>query len=126
MRLFDSHCHLDDASYDRDRAAVLGRARAAGVAAMMVVGIDIPRSRKALSLAEAHSGIFAAVGVHPHDASQCSETVLADTKEWDSLGVVEFQSLVDEELEIQVPPPQITACQKVQELIDLVAEKLEG
>ena len=54
------------------------------------------------------------------------ETVLADLKEWDSLGVVEFQSLVDEELDLQVPPPQITACDKVQGLIDLVAEKLEG
>ena len=53
------------------------------------------------------------------------EAALADIKEWDSLGVVEFQSLVDEELELQVPPPQITACQTVGDLIALVAEKLE-
>ncbi len=80
MHLFDSHCHLDGASYDRDRDAVLKRARAAGVNAMMVVGIDIPRSRKALSLAEAHGAIFAAVGVHPHDAAGCSEAVLAELR----------------------------------------------
>jgi TatD DNase family protein len=78
MQLFDSHCHLDDASYDADRDAVLTRARTAGVAAMMVAGIDIPRSRQAVSLADAQQGVFAAVGVHPHDASQCSETVLAE------------------------------------------------
>ncbi len=78
MRLFDSHCHLDDPSYDRDRRDVLERAIAAGVEAVMMVGIDIPRSRKAVSLAATHDGIFAAVGVHPHDASQCSEAVLTE------------------------------------------------
>ena len=81
MHLFDSHCHLDDTSYDRDREAVLARARAAGVTAMMVVGIDIPRSRQALSLAEAHDGIFASVGVHPHDAGDCTESVLAELQQ---------------------------------------------
>ena len=80
MHLFDSHCHLDHTSYDQDRDAVLTRARAAGVDAMMVVGIDIPRSRKALSLAETHGDIFASVGVHPHDAAGCSETVLAELR----------------------------------------------
>ncbi len=78
MRLFDSHCHLDDTSYDPDRREVLKRARAADVAAMMVVGIDIPRSRRALALAKSHDGVFASVGVHPHDAEGCSETVLTE------------------------------------------------
>ena len=78
MRLFDSHCHLDDTSYDPDRREVLERARAADVAAMMVVGIDIPRSRRALALAETHAGVFASVGVHPHDAEGCSEAVLTE------------------------------------------------
>ena len=81
MDLFDSHCHLDDTSYDRDRPAVLIRAREAGVKAMMIVGIDIPRSRKAVALAEHHDDIFAAVGVHPHDASGCSEAVLAELQQ---------------------------------------------
>ena len=80
MRLFDSHCHLDDTSYDPDRREVLARARSAGVAAMMVVGIDIPRSRRALALAETHDGVFASVGVHPHDAEGCSEAVLAELR----------------------------------------------
>lgn len=81
MRLFDSHCHLDDTSYDPDRDAVLDRARAAGVAAMMMVGIDSPRSRRAVALAEAHHGIFASVGVHPHDAGHCSEAVLSELRQ---------------------------------------------
>lgn len=81
MRLFDSHCHLDDTIYDPDRVDVLARARTAGVAAIMMVGIDIPRSRRAVALAEAHDGIFAAVGVHPHDARACSESVLTELQQ---------------------------------------------
>jgi acyl carrier protein len=51
---------------------------------------------------------------------------LADVREWDSLGVVEFQSLVDEQLGKELPPQQITACETVDELVALVADKLDG
>ena len=78
MRLFDSHCHLDDKSYQHDREAVWQRAREAGVERLLVVGINPRTARQAIALAEAHAGVYAAVGIHPHDAAQCSETVLAD------------------------------------------------
>ncbi len=69
MRLFDTHCHLNDEAYQGDLAAVLQRARAAGVARMLVVGYDLPSSQQALTLAEAEEGIYAAVGIHPHEAA---------------------------------------------------------
>jgi len=69
MRLFDTHCHLNDRAYQADLAAVLQRARAAGVERMLVVGYDLPSSQQALALAEAEDGIYAAVGIHPHDAA---------------------------------------------------------
>jgi TatD DNase family protein len=69
MRLFDAHCHLNDPAYQADLAAVLKRARAAGVVRMLVVGYDLPSSQQALALAEAEDGIYAAVGIHPHDAA---------------------------------------------------------
>ena len=69
MRLFDTHCHLNDKAYQADLAAVLKRARAAGVARMLVVGYDLPSSQQALALAEAEDGIYAAVGIHPHEAA---------------------------------------------------------
>ncbi|NLM38009.1 MAG: TatD family hydrolase [Firmicutes bacterium] len=69
MRLFDTHCHLNDETYQADLAAVLARARAAGVVRMLVVGYDLPSSRRALALAEAENGVYAAVGIHPHDAA---------------------------------------------------------
>jgi len=78
LHLFDSHCHLDDRSFDKDLEATLDRAHRAGVGAMMVVGIDGPSSRKAAALAGQNSGLIASVGVHPHDAQSCSEETLGD------------------------------------------------
>ena len=72
--MFDSHCHLDDSVYDPDFEPVLQRARNAGVSAMMIAGINLKTSRKAVALSEANEGIFAAVGFHPHDASQASKS----------------------------------------------------
>ena len=71
MILVDSHCHLDAEEFDFDRAEAIERARENGVAAMLVIGTGEPLSgnfERAVSLAEAHPQIFAAVGVHPHDA----------------------------------------------------------
>lgn len=78
MRLFDSHCHLDDKNYQPDREAVLARARKAGVMGFMVVGINLQTARKAIQLAETYPGVFASVGIHPHDATHCSEAVLKE------------------------------------------------
>lgn len=77
MNIFDSHCHLDDRSYDKDLDAVVRRAHQADVRAMMVVGIDLPTTRKAIAIARAHENIYAAAGVHPHDARQCDEKTLS-------------------------------------------------
>ena len=80
MRIFESHCHLDDHCYSDDLAAVIQRARAAGVLAMMVVGIDGPSSRRAVDIAARHADIYASVGIHPHDAKACGEDTLDDLR----------------------------------------------
>ena len=51
---------------------------------------------------------------------------LAELPEWDSLGVVEFQSLVDSSFGIDVQPERIISCNSVDDLVSLVAEKLSG
>jgi TatD DNase family protein len=66
--LVDTHCHIEGDRFDDDRHAVLQRARAAGVRAMINVGCDMNSSRRSLDLARTHADVFAAVGVHPHDA----------------------------------------------------------
>lgn len=76
MQIFDSHCHLDDHSYDEDLESVVQRARLAQVTAMMVVGTDPEASRKAVHIARAYEGIYAAVGLHPHEAKCCDEALL--------------------------------------------------
>ncbi|MBU1195581.1 MAG: TatD family hydrolase [Proteobacteria bacterium] len=72
MKLFDSHCHLDDKSYAKDLDAVLENAENNDVKNMMIVGVDIRTSLKAIRIAEAHTHIYTSVGIHPHDAKNWS------------------------------------------------------
>ena len=81
MKVFDSHCHLDDPSYDRDREKVLERAAGAGISGIMIVGVDEDSSRKAVQLAQSVSACYASVGVHPHDAKNCNEHILSTLKD---------------------------------------------
>jgi TatD DNase family protein len=80
MRIFESHCHIDDPCYMDDLDAVIQRARSAEVRAMMVVGIDGPSSKRAVHIADQYPGVFASVGFHPHDAKACSENTLSELK----------------------------------------------
>jgi TatD DNase family protein len=76
MKLFDSHCHLDDKQYNRDFKSVLKRADAAGVKCMLTVGVSHKGSSQAVYLAEANPGVYASVGVHPHYARQCGTATI--------------------------------------------------
>lgn len=80
MKIFDSHCHLDDEAFAGDLLQALARMAENEVHAVMIVGIDEARSRRAVALAEAYVQCWAAVGVHPHDAAGCSEAVLERLK----------------------------------------------
>lgn len=73
MKLFDSHCHLDDKSFNKDLDQVLQRAQDNHLEGIMVVGIDIPTSLKAIELAGKDPRIITSVGIHPHDAKKCSK-----------------------------------------------------
>ena len=67
----DSHAHIDGEEYDADRDEVIARAREAGVCAILNVGTGDPHSgalERAVAVAEKYRGVYAAVGVHPHDA----------------------------------------------------------
>src|ERR1043166_9132840 len=71
MILVDSHCHIDGPEFDADREEVITRARDAGVSTMLNVGTGDPQGGsfdRAVELSEKHEGVYAAVGVHPHDA----------------------------------------------------------
>lgn len=89
MELFDTHCHIqeifgaDDASNDErslavrwhkagrdDVGAVIADARAEGVVYMLCVGCSLDDSVLAVDLAERHDGMWASIGLHPHEASR--------------------------------------------------------
>ena len=80
MQLADSHCHLDDAQFDSDRAAVIGRAQAAGVKYLLAIGTGEgpPDLEAAVRVANSYPFIFATVGVHPNDAPKVLENTLKD------------------------------------------------
>lgn len=80
--LIDTHCHLNmDEAYEKDLEAVLSRAREAGVEKMVVVGYDLPSSQRAVELAEMYKGLYATVGIHPHDARNADDGVFESLKE---------------------------------------------
>lgn len=77
--LIDIGANLVHPSFDADREAVIERATAAGVAAMVVTGTSVADSQAAADLARAWPGrLYATAGVHPHDAKRCdTETIPA-------------------------------------------------
>jgi len=79
--LVDTHAHLQWTSFDKDREKVLIRAREAHVDCIVNVGFDIEGSIKGVKLAEQHKGLYAAVGIHPHNAVQLDQNVLNKLRE---------------------------------------------
>ena len=77
----DTHCHLDLDVFGDDRDAVLQRAREAGVSRMLVPATDLASSRRAVALADQHSELRAAVGVHPNEAIDFTAETLAELRD---------------------------------------------
>lgn len=74
--LADSHCHIDMAQFDEDRAAVVERARAAGVERLLIVGEvdDEQGHRRAVRIAE-ELGVPVSAGIHPHQAKLATDAI---------------------------------------------------
>jgi TatD DNase family protein len=77
MRLFDSHCHLDVDAFDGSDGvdAAVQRAREAGVTRMLAIGsgYGFDSAARAVAVADRHADVWAAVGLHPHDAEAWTE-----------------------------------------------------
>ena len=81
--VIDTHCHLADKRIDPDLDAVLERAAEAGIAKIVSVGAigTIETDRRTVEIAEAHPQVFAAIGIHPHDAKDCAAERLAQLRD---------------------------------------------
>jgi TatD DNase family protein len=75
LEIIDSHAHLEFPQFDEDRAAVLERARAAGIQTLLAIGSGTGPHRldAAIPFAEEHDWIYATVGIHPHEAKLATE-----------------------------------------------------
>ncbi len=66
--MIETHAHLDFPQFDDDREAAIQRAAEAGIHTIINIGTDWDSCNRIVELAEAHPRLFAAVGIHPHDA----------------------------------------------------------
>jgi len=64
----DSHAHLD--ACDEPADTLVERAHDAGVTRIVTIGTGIESSRVALELADRHAGVYASLGIHPHEAAE--------------------------------------------------------
>jgi TatD DNase family protein len=78
--LVDTHCHVDRAYYPNGPDVALDRARAAGIAAFVAIGVGetLEAPRYAAAVAARRPDVFAAVGLHPHDAKVMSQEWLGE------------------------------------------------
>ena len=79
----DSHAHIDGPEFDADREAVIQRAHAARVSAILNVGTGDPNSdafERAIELGKSSESIYTAIGTHPHDARLYNDAAEERTK----------------------------------------------
>lgn len=79
---FDSHAHVDDKRFDTDRDEMIQRALDGGLAGFLNAGADMESSARGLAIAEKYPGVFASVGIHPHDAKEAKEADYAQLAQW--------------------------------------------
>lgn len=70
----DTHAHLDFDSFDEDRDAVIQRAIENKISTIITIGTSLSTSQKAVKYAESYASIYAAVGIHPSDCAEASES----------------------------------------------------
>jgi len=77
----DTHAHLDILPLAEDQPGAISRAEKAGVRQIITIGIDLASSKKSLGLAQQFPQVYAAVGIHPHDAKGASDEVYKELLE---------------------------------------------
>ncbi|MEF9425956.1 MAG: YchF/TatD family DNA exonuclease [Candidatus Mariimomonas ferrooxydans] len=80
--LIDSHCHLDMDAFDSDRDKVIRRARDAGIEYIINIGSDREGNIHGLKISSDYPEVYAAIGIHPHDAKTLNEELFPEIKAW--------------------------------------------
>lgn len=76
----DTHCHLDFPEFDHDRDQVIQRAKTEGIDYIINIGSSLKGSKDSVELAKKYDFIYAAVGLHPHEADKCDTKTESDLR----------------------------------------------
>jgi TatD DNase family protein len=79
--LFDTHCHLDAAEFDHDRARVIARAQAAGVQAIVIPAVEVANFDRVRLLAHSFEQGFYALGIHPMYVERAAPEAIEQLRE---------------------------------------------
>ena len=82
MQLIDTHCHLTFKQLAGDVESVIARSKEAGITGWIIVGTNAEQNRKVTELASKFDNMYAAVGIHPHDAKDVTAETLSELKEF--------------------------------------------
>lgn len=73
MKLFDSHCHLNDEKFDEDREELIENLKEQGVKRLVTAGYSIESSKEAIKLSKEYDFIYATIGISPNDVPKTLE-----------------------------------------------------
>ncbi len=118
----DSHAHLEMREFDHDCPDVVARAVDAGIDYIITVGTTLPDCRKAVLLAEQYPCVYAAIGIHPHDAKGIVEATYGQLKimaghekvvAWGEIGLDFFRNHSPRALQIKRFEEQLRMAEEV-------------
>lgn len=81
MKLFDTHCHLDDERFNEDREELIGNLRKDGVERLVTAGYSLEGSKRAVELSEKYDFIYATIGISPNDIPETTEELDEELKQ---------------------------------------------
>lgn len=119
--MIDTHAHLQDQVFQSDQDEVIKRAFTSGIQQIIIVGYDYISSQGAVSVALKQEQLFAAIGIHPHDATSWQEntsTLLADLSQQKKVvaigevGLDYYRNLSPRDVQKQVFREQLTLAVK--------------
>lgn len=75
--IWDTHAHLDDPGYAEDFDEIIARIQSSGISRVTNVGYDLTSSERSVKLAQDYDFIYAAIGIHPHNAAEATDEIWA-------------------------------------------------
>lgn len=122
LDLIDSHVHLDILPLAEDQSEAISRAEKAGVSQIITIGIDLASSKRNVELAKRFPQVYAAVGIHPHDAKGASDQAYKELLElagipnvvaWGEIGLDFVKEYSPRDIQLKVFYQQIQLARRV-------------